>query len=234
MLNNQTVSRRIHFHLINNNYNDKDELENIVKFCKRKYINIKISLNHYKNKYYGFQRFIYIRDILLKKHLIDYVIMIDDDKLFEINWVEKIWELRRPQIYTGWYIKKWESNKYDYWNGSIIKHHHCINQKKKDIIDCDYIGTGGCLIDTKIFNNNSPLWKIPNNLPENVLIYNIEDLWLSFIAKYLLNYKLKRSFLPIFKCFNKINKNSNAVSLFRTLKKEKQLLLKYLVNKYNF
>ena len=57
--------------------------------------------------------------------------MIDDDQLFEINWVEKIWELRRPQIYTGWYIKKWESNKYDYWNGSIIKHHHCINQKKK-------------------------------------------------------------------------------------------------------
>ena len=78
------------------------------------------------------------------------------------------------------------------------------------------------------------MWKIPNNLPENVLIYNIEDLWLSFIAKYLLNYKLKRSFLPIFKCFNKINKNSNFVSLFRTLKKEKQLLLKYLVNKYNF
>ena len=39
MLNNQTVSRRIHFHLVNNNYKDKDELENIVKFCK---VNIKI------------------------------------------------------------------------------------------------------------------------------------------------------------------------------------------------
>ena len=111
MLNNQTVSNRIHFHLVNNNYKDKEQLETIVQQCKSKYKNIKISLNHYKNEYSCFQRHFYIRDLLLKNYLLDYVIIIDDDQLFDNDWVEKMWQLWKPKIYTGWYVKKWKNNK---------------------------------------------------------------------------------------------------------------------------
>ena len=39
MLNNQTMSKRIHLHLVNNNYDGKEELEEIVKNVK---VNIEI------------------------------------------------------------------------------------------------------------------------------------------------------------------------------------------------
>ena len=34
-------------------------------------------------------KFIYIRDYLIKKEVIDYVIIIDDDQIFDIDWVKK-------------------------------------------------------------------------------------------------------------------------------------------------
>ena len=226
MINNQTISKRIHFHLVNNNHNERENIENIVKVCKEKYKNIKISIRHYKNKYYCFQRFIYIRDILLKNFILDYVIIIDDDQLFKNDWVEKMWNLRKPKIYTGWYCKKWTYN-LSYWNGSIIKIEDCEKNKKTYIKNVDYVGTGGSLIDTSIFNESSPLWYIPNNLPKNVIVYNIEDLWLSCIAKDKMGYTLQRSFLPEDLSNNNIDR-SIIYALYTTLHKEKQMLFAYL------
>ena len=112
-LNTQTYNKRIHLHLLNNNQKDKEKILKIVNKCKDLY-DIKISLSHYDNKYYGFQRFLYIRDVLLKKTILDYVIIIDDDQLFTNDWVEKIWNKRKPKTYLGWYCKKWINN-YHYW-----------------------------------------------------------------------------------------------------------------------
>ena len=65
-LNTQTYNKRIHLHLLNNNQKDKEKITEIVNKCKDLY-DIKISLSHYDNKYSVFQRFIYIKDVLLKK-----------------------------------------------------------------------------------------------------------------------------------------------------------------------
>ena len=230
MLNNQTVSNRIHLHLINNNFDKKEEIEKIVEKCKNKYKNIKLILSHYKNEFFGFQRFIYIRDYLIKKFNIDYVIIIDDDQLYDNKWVENMWNLRKPKLYTSWYCKKW-NGKYDYWNDTMINHDECIQNMKKDIEYTDYNGTGGSLIDVSIFYNNSPLWNKPDDLPEGVSIYNIEDLYLSFVSKYELGYSLKRSFLPERRTLNNFNQ-SNQVSLWHGLLEKKRSLLLYLVNKY--
>ena len=230
MLNNQTVSKRIHWHLINNNFDEKDNLEDIVNECKKKYTNIKVSVSHYKNEYSCFQRHLYIKNNLLKNYFLDYVIIIDDDQLFKNNWVENMWNSRKPKIYTGWFCKKWINN-YNYWNGSIIKFKDLITNTNKNIKYVDYVGPGGCIIDTTIFNDKSSFWEIPNDLPESVSIYNIDDLWLSFIAKYKLGYSLERSFLPEYKSINQQLK-TDKMALFTSLIKEKQLLLNYLIKKY--
>lgn len=229
MLNSQTVSRRIHLHIVNNNYEQKEKIEIIVSFCRVKYKNIKLNVSHYDNEYFGFQRFIYIRDVLMKKYILDYVIIIDDDQLFKHDWVEKLWELRKPKIYTGWYCKKWINGNMDYWNGSVINMNDCKNNTGL-FTNVNYVGTGGSLIDTSVFRQGSPLWKIPNDLPGKVTVYNIEDLWLSYIANFRLGFRLQRSFLPEYISMNEIDKNSSDHALWKTLHEEKQLLFQYIRN----
>ena len=95
---------------------------------------------------------------------------------------------------------------------------------------CHYIGTAGSIIDVSIFNEDSLLWKIPTDLPKGVSVYNIEDLWLSYIC-FQYNYSLKRSFLPELKTLNIKNSSSDKVSLSRNLRKEKQLLFLYLLKR---
>ena len=87
------------------------------------------------------------------------------NQLFHNTWLEELWKLRKPKIFTGWYCKKWIDN-FDYWKGSSISWSDCHTKKNTHIIDVDYVGTGGCLIDSSIFLSTSPIWTIPNNLPE--------------------------------------------------------------------
>jgi hypothetical protein len=232
MLDIQTCASRIYLHLINNNPENIYVLNEMVILFKTKYRNIQISVKHYENIYFGFQRFLYIRDFIYKSHVADYVIIIDDDQLFDKNWVNNIYNMATPKTYIGWYCKKWDKNK-DYWNGSILTHKDCILGKKTHIRDFDYVATCGCIIDINIFNETSLLWNIPTDLPTGVSIYNIEDLWLSFIVKGGYNWKNKRSFLPPSDDINKSSEESNKQCLFASLKKEKQLLFKYLIEKYN-
>ena len=95
------------------------------------------------------------------------------------------------------------------------------------------MATCGCIIDINIFNETSLLWNIPTDLPNGVSVYNIEDLWLSFIVKGGYNWKNKRSFLPPSDDINKSSEESNKQCLFTSLKKEKQMLFNYLIEKYN-
>ena len=230
MLNNQTLSKNIHLHLVNNNYNEREKLEKIVNALKKIYTHIKVSVSHYKNEYSCFQRYFYIKEQLLKKYKSDYVIIIDDDQIFHPLWIEKMWNLRKPKIYTGWYCKKWMDN-HDYWDGAVIGMVESQMSTKKHIKHADYIGPGGCLIDTTIFHDNSSFWNIPTDLPTS--IYDKDDLWLSFIAKYEHKYILERSFLPEYRNTNYMSKQSNDVSLCNKLGDVKQILFKYLIKKYS-
>ena len=232
-LNEQTVSKRIHLHLLNNNINNKVKLDKMIIEFKIKYKNIKISLTHYYNKYYGFQRFIYIKDYLIKDYNIDYVMMIDDDQLFEIDWIENMYNSREPKTYKSWYCKKWTPDNIDYWSGSFLNRLYCKrNDVDKDIDNITYCGTGGSIIDVAIFYDTSKLWDIPDDIPEPVSIFNIEDLYLSFIAKKIYGWKLKMSKFTEKFTYNDSNETSNSVSSYVTLKLQKQLFLEYLIKKY--
>jgi len=232
-LNEQTVSSRIHLHLLNNNEDNKKQLDEMVIDFKLRYKNVKISLTHYKNEYYGYQRFLYIRDCLIKKYNIDYAIMIDDDQLFENDWVENMYNSREPKTYKAWYCKKWVYNNIDYWKGSFLTRLYCKNKLvNKDIDNIHYCATCGCIIDVTIFNDNSIFWDIPSDLPPGVTIYNIEDLYLSFIAKKVYGWELVLNKFPEKVSYNDIDNESKAVNLFSSLILQKQLLLEYLVNKY--
>lgn len=221
-LNNQTVSHRIHLHILNNNGDTeiKELLKNnILSFMKNYNVYIKITLRHYNNRYFGFQRFIYIRDHLLRNHIADYVIMIDDDQSYSQNWVENMYKLRKPQCYFSWWGTAFDTgSEIDYWQPRFSYNHKF-----------DYGGTGGSIIDSSIFLDNSKLWDIP----ETLSVYNIEDLWLSFIITHYYDWTIYNSFLPP----NIGNEYLNIVdnnSLFRQLRNEKQLLLTFLIDNYNW
>jgi glycosyltransferase involved in cell wall biosynthesis len=231
-LNEQTVSKRIVLHLINNNPDYFVFLSKKINEFSKIFENIRIYLSHYSNEYYGFQRFFYMRDIILKEFIADYVIIMDDDQIFDLDWVEKIYNLKKPKTYFSWYTKKWEKNNLDYWGGSIIK----INKNSNDIISPDinfhYGGTGGSIIDINIFNSNSKLWDVPTNTLYYTP-YNIEDLWLSFVIIYYYGWEIKCSNLPEKKTLNYNGSNSKNQALYGNLIKEKQLFLQYLTYNYD-
>lgn len=89
-----------------------------------------------------------------------------------------------------------------------------------------YGGTGGSIIDINIFRPNSPCFVV-GDIVHKFNIYEIEDLWLSYILSTLTDWNITRSNLPPIRIHDK---ECVAVSLFPTLKKEKSLLMEYLVN----
>ena len=229
-LNNQTVSNRIVLHLLNNNRDNINYLTKLINKIKKD-IKFTIRLTHYDNKYYGFQRFLYIKNYLLQKEIIDYVIIIDDDQIYDIDWVEKLYKKRKSKHYLTFYGKHWIKKNPSYWKDSIININDLNNNLKKNIIKFNYGGTGGSIIDTNIFLPNSLLWNIPKDLPNNITIYNIEDLWLSFIVTHYYKWNIQRSFLPEKYNLNEKYNESNKVSLWKTLNSEKKILLDYLIKK---
>jgi hypothetical protein len=229
-LNEQTIAKRIHLHLINNNVDTVDTLNSMVPDLSQKYTNIKLSVTHYQNKYFGFQRFFYIRDNLIKQYNIDYVIIIDDDQIFKNNWVEKMYEKRQPQTHIAWYGKKWVPDSINYWKDSIVTYGDCYRNTKENCKEFHYGGTGGMIIDVSIFNSTSKLWDIPTDLPSNTTVYNIEDLWLSFIERKVYGWTIQRSFLPETGAL--IKNTSDPNSLYLSLHTQKQNLLNYLICKY--
>ncbi len=233
MLNRQTCASRICFHLVNNNPDKVNELNLMVERFKQTYTKIRVFVTHYENKFFGFQRFFYIRDVIYKKYIADYVIIIDDDQLFDVNWVQSMYNIAKPKTYIGWYGKKWTTNM-NYWNGSAISVKRCLINAKHDISNVDYVGTGGCIIDTNAFCDESELWIIPNDLPKGVTAYNVEDLWLSFVLNKRYNWNLRRSFCPPSTDLNVSNQLSLHASLCLSLYKEKQQLFEYLVYKMHW
>jgi len=231
-MNEQTVAHRICFHLLNNNPDTVEELNKLVSDMSHIYTNIKVHVSHYKNKFYGFQRFIYVRDVLLKYYNIDYVIIIDDDQIYTHDWVEKMVALRKPQTYSSWYGKVWDASNLDYWTDTHITFKDCYTGAKPDIKELQYGGTGGSILDVSIFRPDSKLWCIPADLPDGVLVYNIEDLWLSFIVRKYYGWSIQRTFLPDKNIINVKGSSAELNSLWKLVYSQKQKFLTYLVDKF--
>lgn len=229
-LNNQTLAYTIHLHILNNNVDYVDNLEEKVKnFSRIKKNQIKISLSHYNNQYSCFQRFFYIRDVLLKKYLLDYVFIIDDDQYFNNYWVEFLYKQAVPNTFTTWYGKIFNRKHLNYWEDTLEICKYDLNQDMKYF---NYGAPCGCIIDVSIFKKGSKLWQIPRELPRNLSVYEMDDLWLSFVITHHYNWKIKRSFLPPAQIYDETDFNSNTkeVALYSTLFNKKQLFLEYLVN----
>ena len=229
-LNSQTVKERIHLHILNNNIDECETIKTIIDDFKKSNCVIKITQMNYDNTYAGFQRFIYIKKVLLRRYIIDYVIIIDDDQYFEEDWIERIYAIKKPKHYICWYGKIFSNNNLNYWDPIygmpyILKD----NNNNQPILEFHYGATCGCIIDLHIFNDTSKLWNIPNDCP--VSIYNIEDLWLSFVVSYYYGWNIKRSFLPLEEYTNTTTQEN---ALYLSLKNEKQVLLEYLQKRYKW
>ena len=162
----------------------------------------------------------------------EYIIIIDDDQLFPVNWVTRMWKIKKPKTFTCWYGKIWRKNskRKNYWKDTLLYLPHCLKNEMKMVKSYQYGGPGGCVIDTDIFDPISRLWNFPDNIPDGINIYNLDDIWISYIVS-CLGWKITRSFLPIRPMTgDEIDK----VSISLEVKKEKEIFFAYLIKGMNW
>lgn len=123
----------------------------------------------------GIGRFYQTRSIA---HLYPYVVFIDDDQQFDRHMIETFRREARPGLICGWWAHK--------ILGSYTQRKRCLPGQ-----DADYIGTGGMICPSEIFTRQ----KLFDDLPAPYVF--IEDLWLSYFAKYECRYALRRSAVNI-------------------------------------
>lgn len=204
-LDQQTVSKKICLHIINNNIRHQNHFINLTSK------NISINISQRDNSNFAFERFLYTKE-LLKTIPLDYIIFIDDDEYFDTNYIEKLYKQRQPQSMITWFGKCFDKSCPKYWQ----------NTNKYNLTYFDYGGTGGCIIDTNIFNESSEIWNLSRiDLP----IKKMEDLWLSYVIS-LYDWKIKNSNLKPNMFTDKTTINN---ALWKTLKEEKQKYLEYLI-----
>jgi glycosyltransferase involved in cell wall biosynthesis len=223
-LNNQTVSTRIVVHLVNNNPATRVRVRSIVTaHLKHPQNTLRVRVANRNNTHYGFERFFYIRDHLVDS-AVNYVCIIDDDQLFARRWVEQLYSKRAPKKYITWYGRRWkDASPTSYWEGSLVTSTDCMHQQRTHVKRFHYGGTGGCIIDINIFGRESNLWKVPE--PNKAFdVFNIEDLWLSFVVTHGYGWTIQRSFLP---CTHTIGTKN---ALWKTLKRQKTHMLHYLIH----
>lgn len=233
-LNNQTVANRIVLHLVNNNADKQEVIQDKVNSQSQMKNNVlRIKLAHRNNLHYGFERFLYIRDNIVATGA-NYVIIIDDDQLFAKDWVESIYKKRKPQRYITWYGRWWTRTlPTSYWVDSAVSYTDCKQQLKRDVTQFHYGGTGGCILDINIFGRNSVLWNTPPPTAD-FTVFNIEDLWLSFIVSNKYGWTIERSFLPEEKNLNDVSEHSRQQALYLRLKEQKTKCLHYLIQKHSW
>ena len=162
LLSNQTY-KNIKLHIWNNNFSEKENIENIIK----SYPKLNIEVVNSENNVGGIGRFLYAKKIANE---FSKIIFIDDDQIFNNNFIEDFNNMYQPKSIISWFGWKMHGS---YYNRTRIN----------NLTECDYCGTGGMLIDSSIFLDER-LYDIPK---EYIFI---EDLWLSYFAKYEHSYKL--------------------------------------------
>jgi hypothetical protein len=164
MLNNQTF-KDFDFYIWNNN-NDNNIIDCLYDY-KNKYTIINDIYNSHENVG-GLGRFIYAKKL---SDRYSKIIFIDDDQIFSDDLIfEMVNKFQEKTIISWW---SWKINTLDYFN----------RYRVSNLKEADYCGTGGMIVDSKVFKED-----IVFEIPEKYKF--IEDLWLSFIAKNVLNYKL--------------------------------------------
>lgn len=186
-------------YLWNNNLSARDSINHIAKTSL-----LPVKIYHSKHNIGGFGRFYLAKEIATSYKR---VIFIDDDQFPETEYIKNINE--EYQVHT---IKsQWA---YRFIDRSNYWHKEFVNPGE----NADYCGTGGMLANTGIFTEDG-LYKCPKRY------WFIEDLWLSYFAKYELGWQLTRTEadLPIIE-----DGSDQLVNLIDA----KTSFYKYLENKY--
>lgn len=136
----------------------------------------------------------------------DKFIFIDDDQVLPQDMISRFLHAHeKKSIYSWW---AWKIDGDSYWS------------KRERVVakDADYCGTGGMIIDSEIFRDPEVL-----EIPEKYKF--MEDIWLSFFAKYKHGYKLRGIEVDI----KNIQDQKNQ---WPKLVKQKDEFYKYLIEKY--
>jgi hypothetical protein len=183
MLQTQT-QQNIHLHLLDNNIdvNIQKELDVILKPFYKK---MQITLYRYNKNLHCFGRITIIKKIF-QTHLIDYIIIFDDDQIYENTWLENMILKKRPLSTLSWYGKVF--NECDYWK-STLWYSEIQNKTKTHIKEFSYFGPGGSIIDIQLFLFE----ELYNYEKYSKDIIAIDDIWMSFIFKKYLNIPFYRN-----------------------------------------
>jgi hypothetical protein len=180
--------------------NNPEEINHINEMVKN--FNININVKHSETNIGGIGRFYYSKEICENY---DKIIFIDDDQILGKDVLSKMVESHVENSIVSWW-------------GWVIKSEYFNRVRVLNFKNVDYCGTGGMIIDSEIFKHID-LKSIPKKYEF------IEDLWLSFIAKYEFNYKLIGGNFDI-----KIKSDGN--DQFTKLKTLKKDFYKFLIKKY--
>lgn len=198
LLNNlqAQINVEIDIFIWNNNKEIKEKVNHIISG----YDNIKVK--HSDVNIGGIGRFYYAKEI---SDLYPSIVFIDDDQELQPDVICKMIKHHKKHSILSWY--GWKVNK-EYFDRIRVL----------DFTNVDYCGTGGMIVDSELFKELK-LEKIDKNYSF------IEDLWLSFIAKYEYGYELLGGDFNII-----INKDG--LDQFEHLRSKKEVYYKILYNKY--
>lgn len=211
-LEQQTCDNKIILNIWNNNIDNIQELDNFISS------KIQLNIHHSDKNYYAFGRFMHIKQ-LKDSYNIKFAVIIDDDELFSTDYIQKLWDLREQNTFVTWYGSI--LNGRSYWDRSIINMNDIKQNLKQYITEYEYGGPGGCIIDTSIVDDEDFM-----NINSDYLI--ADDIWLSYYCRSILNWKIRRSFMPPTMLETK---NDTKVAMWTTSGKDKHLIYDELLKK---
>ncbi len=220
MLISQTY-KQFHLHLLDNNTDKQiqEELDNILL----NFQNIKLTVHRKNENSHCFGRILCVQEIM-QQHMMEYVVIFDDDQIYHNNWLKEMVEQRRPLCTLSWYGKIFREC--DYWK-STLTYKQIERKQRPEITDFHYFGPGGSIIDTHLFLFNE-LYDYEKYSKD---IKAIDDIWMSFIFKKFLNVQFIRKFEHPIRCIDWKDKSKMT---WANIKNEKSTLFKELSQKYDW
>lgn len=195
----------------NNNILEKDffdkhvALYDVVSILRpiKSYECLNIKIIHSESNIGGVGRFKLACDLAYE---FDKLIFVDDDQTLPPDMISRFLNAHEQKSIYSWWA--WKIDGDSYWS------------KRERVVakDADYCGTGGMIIDSDIFRDPEVL-----EIPEQYKF--MEDIWLSFFAKYKHGYKLRGIEIDIKNIEDQKNQWPNLV-------KQKDEFYKYLIEKY--
>jgi hypothetical protein len=220
MLKKQTY-KYFHVHLLDNNTNNElqKELDDILK----NFQDLTITLHRKNENSHCFGRILCVQEIL-QKHMMDYVIIFDDDQIYHTKWLKEMIEQKRSLCTLSWYGKIFEEC--DYWKTSLT-YKQLEKKQRPEITEFHYFGPGGSILDINLFLLNE-LYDYEKYSKD---IKAIDDIWMSFIFKKFLNIPFIRKFEHPIRCIDWKDKSKMT---WANIKNEKSILFKQLSQNYDW